>query len=306
MIKKIKIGCRGSKLSLAYANKVKNLILTNDKKKILRAEIVTIKTSGDRNKNKKISEIGGKNLFCKEIENKLIQKKINIAVHSLKDLDSIETKGLSIQAFIKRNDPRDCFLSKNFKNFSKLKKNIVGSSSKRRELQSKLFNRNILIKEMRGNIDTRIKKIKSGQFDGIILALAGVKTLQYDSYVKEIFPTKFFLPCAGQGIIAVQSRTKDRKIKELLNKINHKNTQICAIAERSFLKNIGGDCDTAVGCYAKLSKNRIKLEVQLFSDDEKKFFELKRIGNKNKPKKLGKDVAKEILKISKGNFIKKR
>ena len=98
------------------------------------------------------------------------------------------------------------------------------------------------------------------------------------------------------GIIAVQSRTKDRKIRELLNKINHKNTQICAIAERSFLKNIGGDCDTAVGCYAKLSKNRIKLEVQLFSDDEEKFFELKRIGNKNKPKKLGKDVAKAILK----------
>ena len=130
-------------------------------KKILQAEIVTIKTSGDRNKNKKISEIGGKNLFCKEIENKLIQKKINIAVHSLKDLDSIETKGLSIQAFIKRNDPRDCFLSKkNFKNFSKLKK-IVGSSSKRRELQSKLFNRNILVKEMRGNIDTRIKKKKN-------------------------------------------------------------------------------------------------------------------------------------------------
>ena len=156
MNNKITIGTRGSKLSLAYAGKVKDLILqfhTTNEDKIV---IETIKTSGDLFQNKNISEIGGKNLFCKEIEDKLIKKEIDIAVHSLKDMDSVETNGLIIQAYIKRNDPRESFVSKKFEKLSDLNNGKIGSSSRRRELQLKLMNKNLKIKTIRGNVDTRI------------------------------------------------------------------------------------------------------------------------------------------------------
>ena len=306
MSNKIIIGTRGSKLSLAYANKVKNLILSSDptiEKKII---IETIKTSGDLFQDKKISEIGGKNLFCKEIEDKLIKKKIDIAVHSLKDMDSIETRGLVIQAYLKRNDPRESFVSKRFKRLSELDNAKIGSSSRRRELQLKLFNKKIKVENIRGNIDTRIKKVEKGEYDGAILALAGLKMLNLEKYAKEIFSIKDFIPTAGQGVIAVQCREDDEDIKEILKKINHNETEICALAERSFLKTLGGDCDTAVGCSAILNKNKIELKAQLFSDDGKKVFNVMKLGKSNEPKLLGKLAGEEILKKSGDSFIKKR
>ena len=157
MSKKIIIGTRGSQLSLAYANRVKNLILKSSKLKDEKVIIKTIKTSGDIFENKKISEIGGKNLFCKEIEENLVGKAIDIAVHSLKDLDSIETNGLIIQAYIKRNDPRESFVSKKFNKLSELNNGKIGSSSRRRELQLKLLNRNIKVENIRGNVTPYFK-----------------------------------------------------------------------------------------------------------------------------------------------------
>ena len=157
MNKKIIIGARGSKLSLSYVEKVKKLFfLASGKEK--ETEIQIIKTSGDIFHDKKISDIGGKNIFCKEIENQLLDKKVDIAVHSLKDMDSIETKGLVIHAYIERNDPRETFVSKKFEKLSEINKGNIGSSSRRRELQLKLINKNITVKNIRGNVDTRIKK----------------------------------------------------------------------------------------------------------------------------------------------------
>ena len=306
MLNKIIIGTRGSKLSLAYANKVKNLISKTDLTVAKKIKIEKIKTSGDVFQNKKISEIGGKNLFCKEIEDKLISKEIDIAVHSLKDLDSVETDGLVIQAYIKRNDPRDTLVSSKFKKLSELNGQKIGSSSRRRELQLKQFNRNIKVESIRGNVDTRIKKIENGEYDGAILALAGLKVLNLEKYVKEIFSLKDFLPTAGQGIVAVQCRAQDDHIKKILREINHKETETCALAERSFLKTLGGDCDTAVGCTAILNKNSIELKAQLFSDDGTKVFNLTKTGKENEPELLGKLAGEEILKQSGKNFIKKR
>ena len=306
MNNKITIGTRGSKLSLAYTNKVISLIssvgLTENKRII----IETIKTSGDLFQNKKISEIGGKNLFCKEIEEKLIRREIDIAVHSLKDMDSVETRGLGIQAYIKRNDPRESFVSKKFANLSELKNVKIGSSSRRRELQLKSFNKNLKVESIRGNIDTRILKVEKGEYDGVILALAGLKMLKLEKYVKEIFSLKDFIPTAGQGIIAVQCRDDDEYIKKILRKINDKETEICALAERSFLKTLGGDCDTAVGCSAILKKDNIELNAQLFSDDGKKVFNVFKLGNPNQPQLVGKLAGEEILKKSKNSFVKKR
>ena len=213
MNNKIIIGTRGSKLSLAYANKVKNLIVGQDKVENMEILIETIKTSGDLFQNKKISEIGGKDLFCKEIEEKLIKKEIDIAVHSLKDMDSEETNGLTIHAYLERNDARETFVSKSFNKISDIKEGKIGSSSKRRELQIKLLNKDIKVESIRGNVDTRIEKIEKGEYDGVIVALAGLKTLNLKNHIKQIFSLKEFIPTAGQGIIAVQCRQNDEDIE---------------------------------------------------------------------------------------------
>ncbi|MDC0340309.1 hydroxymethylbilane synthase, partial [Pelagibacteraceae bacterium] len=185
-MKKIIIGARGSKLSLAYVSKVKNLILKNSQD--IDIQVKTIKTSGDIHKDVKLSEIGGKNLFCKEIEENLLKKNIDIAVHSLKDMESEEHVSLMIGAFIKRNDPRDVLIGNKIKKFSELNNELkIGSSSKRREFQLKKINKNISVVNIRGNIDTRIKKIEEKKLDAIILAAAGVKSLNLENKISLTF-----------------------------------------------------------------------------------------------------------------------
>ena len=221
-------------------------------------------------------------------------------------MDSVETEGLVIQAYIKRNDPRESFVSKKYKKLSELNNAKIGSSSRRRELQLKLLNKNLKVENIRGNVDTRISKVESGEYDGAVLAIAGLKTLNLENYVKEIFPVEDFIPTAGQGIIAVQSRDEDENIKKILKKINHTGTEICALAERNFLKTLGGDCDTAVGCSAILKEERIELKAQLFSDDGKKVFNVSKSGDANEPELLGKLAGEEILRKSENSFEKKR
>ena len=225
-MKKITIGARGSKLSLAYAAKVKKLILEAESELIKdNIEIESIKTSGDIFHDQKLSEIGGKNLFCKEIEESLLTKKIDIAVHSLKDMASEEIPSLSIAAYIERNDPRDVFVSFKYSNFKELKNRVMGSSSRRRDLQLKLINKDILVKNIRGNIDTRIKKLKDGLYDGIVLALAGIKTLKLEENIKHIFSAEEMLPAVGQGIIAAQCRADDTNIIKILKKDSNNSIQ---------------------------------------------------------------------------------
>ena len=304
MNKKIIIGARGSKLSLSYVEKVKKLFfLASDKEK--ETEIQIIKTSGDIFHDKKISDIGGKNIFCKEIENQLLDKKIDIAVHSLKDMDSFEENDLTIGAYLKRNDPRDSIVLKSGKSFDS--ENLtIGSSSRRRELQFKSHFKNIICKNIRGNIDSRISKVKRGEYDGTILALAGIQTLKLNHEVKKIFSEDKIIPCAGQGVVAVQCRKNDFDNLKILKKINDEDTKICAITERSLLKTIGGDCHTALGAYAKIDKNNIIIIAQLFSDDGLKSFSIKKIGDKKIPEKLGISAGKELLKKSEGYYKKKR
>ena len=244
-MKKIIIGARGSKLSLAYVSKVKNLLLQSHRD--IDFEVKIIKTSGDIHQNIKISEIGGKNLFCKEIEENLLNKNIDIAIHALKDMESIENKYLTIGAYIKRNDPRDILVSNKIKKLSDLNSKVtVGSSSRRRELQLKKINKGINIEDIRGNIDTRIKKLEEKKFDAIILAAAGVKSLNLENKISLIFESGEILPAAGQGIIAAQCRKDDKLILDLTKRINDKNTSLCAIAERKMLQTIGGNCETDV------------------------------------------------------------
>jgi len=258
-MKKIIIGARASKLSLAYVTKVKNIILESSKD--LDIDTRTIKTSGDIHQNIRLSEIGGKNLFCKEIEESLIENNIDIAVHSLKDMESVDNKDLMIGAFIKRNDPRDVLISNKIKKLSELDDNIViGSSSRRRELQLKKISKKISVVNLRGNIDTRIQKAEEKKLDAIILAAAGIKSLNLENKISLTFETNEMLPAAGQGIIAVQCRKDDKLIADIVKKINDKETSLCATAERKMLQTIGGDCETAVGGLAEIHNNNLKLK----------------------------------------------
>ena len=304
---KITIGARGSKLSLAYVEKVREYLLKNNKE--LKEENINfkaIKTSGDINQNIKLSEIGGKNLFCKEIEEKLISNDINIAVHSLKDMESVENDKLTIGAYIKRNDFRDVIISNKIKSTGDLKdKIIIGSSSRRRELQLKKINQNITVVNTRGNIDTRIQKLEERKLDGIMLAAAGVKSLKLNNKISILFEAEEVLPAVGQGIIAVQCKKNDEVVKNFLKNINDSETELCAKAERKMLQIIGGDCETAIGGLAVIENNNLKLKAQLFSDSGSNSFEYELTGKDTEALNIGKAVGEKLLNLAGTEFKKK-
>jgi len=302
--KKFIIGSRGSKLSLAYSSHVKKLLVKfNPQFDDNSIEIKIIKTSGDIFQNKRISDIGGKGVFCKQIEEELLDSKINLAVHSLKDLPTIMTDGLCVNAVIKRNDPRDAFLSYSNKSFNQLKsQSKIGTSSFRRHAQLNLLRDDLKIIAMRGNIDTRIRKLKDKEFDGIVLSLAGIQMLDLKNEVKEIFTTEQMLPAIGQGVIALQCKKNDQKTLDILEKVNDKETYYCIQAERALLEAIGGDCDTAIGGLATLSNKKIFLKSELFSNDGKKKFEFQSSSHFEKAKELGYAVGNELLKKAGSNF----
>ena len=304
---KITIGARGSKLSLAYVEKVKELLLQENKE--LNEENINfkaIKTSGDINQNIRLSEIGGKNLFCKEIEEKLISNDIDIAVHSLKDMESIENDNLVIGAYIKRNDFRDVIISKKIKDKEDLKgKIVIGSSSRRRELQLKKINQNISVVNIRGNIDTRIKKLDKEKLDGIILAAAGVKSLNLNNKISISFEIEEVLPAVGQGVIAVQCKKNDEKVKSFLKNINDVETELCAKAERKMLQVIGGDCETAIGGLAVIDNKNLKLKAQLFSDSGSESFEHELTGKDIDAINIGKAMGEKLLSLAGKEFKRK-
>jgi len=302
--KKFIIGSRGSKLSLTYSSHVKNLLIKSNSQFDDNAiKIKTIKTSGDIFRNKQISDIGGKGVFCKQIEDELLDSKINLAVHSLKDLPSIMTTGLCVNAVVKRNDPRDAFLSYSSKSFFQLKsESIIGTSSFRRKAQLNSLRNDINIISMRGNIDTRIAKLKNKEFDAIVLSLAGLNMLNLENEAKEVFTVDQMLPAVGQGAIALQSRIDDKKTLNIVKMVNDEETYCCIQAERALLETIGGDCDTAVGGLAKLSNETIILKSELFSNDGNKKFVVENSGHFKEAREIGYKAGEELLKKAGSDF----
>ena len=299
--KKIIIGSRGSKLALIYAERAKAKIL----KFYPEVEIKKITTTGDINQKDRLSEIGGKGLFSKQIENELLNEKIDIAVHALKDMPSDETEDLLINCFLERNDPREVLISHNNNLIKDLKPNsIVGTSSFRREFQLKKIRSDLNCKLIRGNVDTRIKKLNEKLYDAIILSYAGIQSLKLDKNISQIFSTREIVPSVGQGVVALQCRKNDSEIIKLLDKVNHKLTNICVIAERQFLKILEGDCETAVGAIANLVDDQINLEAELFSIDGKQRFYHKASKNIKYSSELGREAG-EILKKESNNSYKR-
>ena len=304
--RKIIIGSRGSKLALIYAEKAKEKILSFDKNFGINEVIIKeIETKGDQVQDKRLSEVGGKGLFSKTIEVELLDKKIDIAVHALKDMPSDETEGLLTNCFLERNDPREILISRGNKHLKDLPPNsIVGTSSFRREFQIKKIRNDIDCKLIRGNVDTRIRKFNEDLYDAIILSYAGIDSLGLSKNISQIFSTSEIIPCAGQGVIALQCRNNDEELIELLKKVNHQSTHNSIKAERNVLKILEGDCETAVGAFAKIEGNQINLEVELFSLDGKDRFYLKSSKSIDKAVELGIEVGKAIKKMSNNSYKK--
>ena len=304
--KKIIIGSRGSKLALAYAERAKAKFLNiSPSFEIDDVLIKKITTKGDIIQDIRLSEAGGKGLFSKTIEDELLNGKIDIAVHALKDMPSHETKGLITNCFLERNDPREILISKNNKKIKDLPSNaIVGTSSFRREFQLKKIRQDLNYKLIRGNVDTRIKKLNDGLFDAIILSYAGVKSLNLENKISQTFSTSEIIPSAGQGVVALQCRDNDKNMIELLEKINHQPTHNCVLAERNVLKILDGDCETAVGAIAKINEENISLEAELFSLDGKERFYHKDSKEIKFAFELGKEVGLVLKKESKNSYKK--
>ena len=299
--KKIIIGSRGSKLALIYAERARKKLLNFCSE----VEIKKIVTDGDLNQKDRLSDIGGKGLFSKKIENNLINNQIDIAVHALKDMPSEEPEDLITNCFLERNDPREVLISKNNNQIRNLKTNsVIGTSSLRREYQLKRIRNDLKYKLIRGNVDTRINKLNDDLYDAIILSYAGISFLNLNEYISEIFSTDIIIPSAGQGVIALQCKSDDVYIKNILKKINDEETFNRVQAERNVLKVLEGDCETAVRAISTINSENITLEAELFSLDGKERFYCKSSKDIKHAAELGIEIGENLKKQSKGSYKK--
>jgi hydroxymethylbilane synthase len=266
MKKKFKIGTRASKLALWQANWVQSQL--NKFFPDAETEIIKITTKGDQILDRPLALVGGKGLFVKEIEKALIDKDIDIAVHSMKDMPGILPDGLTIGAIPERENPFDVLVSNNNIKLKDLPLNAkVGTSSLRRGSQIKNFRSDLEISSIRGNLETRIKKLNSGEFDAIILAAAGIKRLGMENLITEYLDETTMIPAVGQGALCIETRENDTDIEPVIAKLNHEATAICVNGERSFLNRLEGSCHIPVGCFAKFMDKSIILTGIVASTD---------------------------------------
>jgi hydroxymethylbilane synthase len=270
--KKIRLGTRASNLALSQVAEVHLLIA--DFFPEVKIEVIPIVTSGDKIQDKNLAEIGGKGLFIKELEEALINNKIDVAVHSSKDIPPIIHQDTEICAFTKILDPRDCFVSKKYSSFKKLPRNaVIGTSSTRRKAYILKERPDLKIVNFRGNIDTRLGKIENDEVDGAILAVSGLMRLGKEHKITEIFNVEKMLPSGGQGSLALQIREKDKNLSKILQKVNDETTQICVKSERAFLRELGASCTTPVGAYAYIEKKKLILKTSIIDYDGSEIFE---------------------------------
>ena len=293
------IGSRGSKLAVIYAEKVKSELSKFYSGKI---EVKKIITTGDQNQNERLSSMGGKGMFSNNIEKELLENKIDIAVHALKDMPSFDTEGLVTNCYLKRNSPNEILISRNLK-FNDLKEgSVIGTSSLRREYQLRNVRADLVYKLIRGNVDTRIKKLENNEYDAIILSKAGIDSLNLQNKITDEFDATKLVPCAGQGIIAIQCNLNNQEILQLIEKINDTQTRIIANTEREVLKILEGDCDTAAGVFARIKNNKIELITELFSIDGKRRFFVREEEDVENHIILAKKIAEDLKNQSKGSY----
>lgn len=290
----LRIGSRGSRLALWQAEFVRGLI--QEKFSDIKVEVSIIRTTGDRILDSPLSVIGGKGVFVKEIEESLLRSDIDIAVHSMKDLPTFLPEGLTIGAVAKRHDPRDALVSNGNVKFSELPEGArVGTSSIRRQAQLLSLRPDLEIVPIRGNVDTRVRKLRTDGFDSIVLALAGLERMGLGNEITETFPVDAMIPAPGQGIIAIECRENDKETTRLLSKINHHDSWIAASAERAFLERLSGSCQVPAGCYAEVKEDKIKIISLVASPDGKTIIKEGIEGSSQNHGSIGKELAERVL-----------
>jgi len=293
--RKFTIGSRGSQLALWQTDFVK----TELEKRFPEAafDVIIIKTTGDAILDTALSKIGDKGLFTKQIETALLNNKIDLAVHSLKDLPTTQPEKLRISAVSARETANDVFISKNFQSIQDLPPNArIATGSLRRKSQLLHFRSDLEVVEIRGNVPTRIEKFLASDLDALILAFAGVHRLNLDSHIKQIIPTRIMLPAVGQGAMAVEIREDDSEIAEMLAVINDQSTEFCITAERAFLRSLEGGCQVPIGGFAVLEADEIFLEGFVGNLTGAKIIRHSIRGNKREAKRLGETLAEICLK----------
>jgi hydroxymethylbilane synthase len=292
------IGSRGSKLALTQAGLIKTELEVLDPTLTVRIEI--IKTSGDVNTDP-LSVIGGKGVFTKELEEALLAGRVDLAVHSLKDLPTILPDGLMIAAITKREDPRDALvLGRKLKSVDASIKSlpkgaIVGTSSPRRLAQLKNLRGDLVIKDVRGNIDTRLRKLDEGQYDALVLACAGLRRLGMESRISAALPASEMLPAVGQGALGLETRADDEETVEAISKLDHKFTRLACLAERAFLRSLGGGCQLPIAAYAIVRDQRIRLDGLVAHPQGERIVRDRIVGGLNEAEQLGATLGQRLL-----------
>ena len=289
-----RIGTRGSQLALFQANWVKERLLQTHPD--LQVTLVKIKTTGDRIQDAPLAKIGGKGLFVKEIEEALIQKRIDLAVHSIKDVPTELPTSLHLSLVTKREDPRDVFISKNGSLMKDLPRGAkIGTSSLRRQSQLLHFRSDFEIIPLRGNLDTRLKKLKTTNLDGIVLALAGVKRLGLEEKITEIIPTEISLPAIGQGALGIETREDDKEVEEQIRFLNDKESWITVSSERAFLKRLGGGCQVPIAAFARAFGTTLQIDGLVGTIDGKRLIRHRIVGPIEKAESFGIELAEILL-----------
>jgi len=300
---KIIIGSRGSKLALWQADFVKRELEKRNKN--LRVEIKIIKTKGDKILGVALSKIGDKSLFTKELEVALLNKEIDIAVHSLKDLQTIIPNGLKLAAVSKRHNVEDVLIArKKGTTIFSLKENaVVGTGSLRRKSQLLHLRPDIKIEELRGNVPSRIKTFLNSNWDAIILARAGVERLKLSKFISSVISSDIMLPAVGQGALGIEIGENNKIVNEIVRSIHHEDTYIAVLAERALLRTLEGGCQVPIGAFAEIKSTGLYLDALVGSLDGKLTFRKKVRGSKKYPEKLGIQLAKSLLKAGASEIL---
>jgi len=287
---RLRIGSRGSQLALWQAHHISTLLRERGHE----VELEIIKTTGDKITDVALAKVGTKGMFTKEIEEALAEERIDLAVHSLKDLPTELSPGFEIAAVTTRENPRDVFCSSKYKSIEELPRGaLVGTSSLRRQAQLKAVRPDLEIHPLRGNVDTRLRKLEAGEYDAIILAAAGLIRLGKTQLVKQVIPAEVMCPAAGQGALAIEIRAGDSVTRQHLAFLDDANARTATTCERALLNKLGGGCQVPIGAFAEVRNGRLHLDAIVADPDGSKVLRESRDGSD--PVQLGESVGETLL-----------
>jgi hydroxymethylbilane synthase len=288
----VRIGTRGSALARWQAEFVRAGLAKHG----VAAELVVIRTAGDRDRQSSLRVIGGKGVFTKELEDALLEKRIDLAVHSMKDMPTTLPAGLEISAICEREDVRDALISRGGLKLGQLPRGArIGTSSLRRQTQLRHYRRDFEMVDMRGNVDTRLAKLEQGDYDAIVLAKAGLDRLGRSEQISEVVPTEICLPAAGQGAIGIETRRRDSEFSAAVRKLNHPPSQLAVETERAVLTGLEGGCQVPIGVWARMESGSLRIDACVLSADGSESIRECRTGSLDKATEVGQSVAAALI-----------